>query len=62
MLENSIYFSDHMRTKSSGVEKILGVTIDTNLNFKENILSLYQKANHKLYALLCISKYMTLNK
>ena len=49
-------------TKSSGVEKILGVTIDTNLNFKENILSLYQKANHKLYALSRVSKYMTLNK
>ena len=48
--------------KSSGVEELLGVTIDSNSNFKERILSLYKKANRKLYALSLVSKYMTLNK
>ena len=48
--------------KSSGVEKLLGVTIDSNLNFKEHILSLCKKANRKLHALSRVSKYMTLNK
>ena len=37
--------------KSSGVEELLGVTIDSNLNFKEHILSLCKKANRKLHAL-----------
>ena len=44
--------------KSSGVEELLGVTI----NFKDHILSLCKKANRKLHALSCVSKYMTLNK
>ena len=48
--------------KSSGVEELLGVTIDSNLNFKEHILSLCKKANCKLHALSRASKYMTLNK
>ena len=48
--------------KSSGVEVLFGVTIDSNLNFKEHILSLCKKANRKLHALSHVSKYMTLNK
>ena len=48
--------------KSSGVEELLGVTIDSNLNFKEHILSLCKKANCKLHALSHVSKYMTWNK
>ena len=48
--------------KSSGVEELLGVSIDSNLNFKEHILSLCKKANRKLHALSRVSKYMTLNK
>ena len=48
--------------KSSGVEELLGVTIDSNLNFKEYILPLCKKANCKLHALSRVSKYMTLNK
>ena len=48
--------------KSSGVEELLGVTIYSNLNFKEHVLSLCKKANRKLYALSRVSKYMTLNK
>ena len=48
--------------KSSGAEELVGVTIDSNLNFKEHILSLCQKANRKLHALSRVSKYMTKNK
>ena len=48
--------------KSSGVEELLGVTIDSNLNFKEHILSLCKKENRKLHSLSRFSKYMTLNK
>ena len=49
-------------TKSSGGEELLGVTIGSNLNFKEHILSLCKKANRKLYALSRVSKYITLNE
>ena len=48
--------------KSIDVEELLGVTIDSDLNFKEHILSLCKKTNCKLHALSNVSKYMTLNK
>ena len=48
--------------KSRGVEELLGVTIDSNLNFKEHVLSLCKKANRKLHALSRASNCMTLNK
>ena len=48
--------------KLSGVEELLGVIIDTNLNFKEYILPLCKKENRKLHFLFRVSKYMTLNK
>ena len=35
--------------KSSGVDELLGATIDSNLNFEEHILSLCKKANRKLH-------------
>ena len=37
--------------KSSGVEELLGVTIDSNSNCKKHILSSSKKTNHKLHAL-----------
>ena len=48
--------------KLSGVEELLGVTIDSNLNLKDHILSLCQKTNRKLHVLSRVSKYMTSNK
>ena len=48
--------------KSSGVEDLLGVAIDSNLNFKEHTLYLCKKANCKLHALIRVWKYMALNK
>ena len=47
---------------SSGVEELLAVAVDSNLNFKEHILSLCKKANRKLHALSRVSKYITFNK
>ena len=48
--------------KSSGVEDLLGVAIDSNLNFKEHALYLCKKANCKLHALSRVWKYMAFNK
>ena len=36
--------------KSSNSEKLLGVTIDSNFTFQEQINSLCQKSSQKLYA------------
>ena len=44
------------------MEELLGVTIDSNLHFKEHVLSLCKKANCELHALSPFSKYMTLKK
>ena len=60
--EDQIITVENYVIKSSGVEELLGVTIDSKLNFKEHILSLCKKANRKLHALSRVSKYMTLNK
>ena len=60
--ENQTITVENYIIKSSGVEELLGVSIDSNLNFKEHILSLCKKANRKLHALSHVSKYMTLNK
>ena len=60
MLENTITNGNFI--KSSGVTEPLGVTIDSNLNFKKHILPLCKKANRKLHAPSFVSKYMTLNK
>ena len=48
--------------KSIGAEELLVVTIDSNLYFKENILSLCNKVNRKPHALSRVSKYMALDK
>ena len=47
--------------KSSSVEELLGVTIDSNLKFKEHILSLCKQGNRKLHTLFCVSTCMTFN-
>ena len=38
--------------KSNGVEENLGVTMKSDLNFKEHILNLCKKTNRKLYFFL----------
>ena len=47
---------------SSSSEKLLGVLIDSELNFYDHITRLCSKANQKLSALARVSKYMTLQK
>ena len=47
--------------ESSSVE-LLGVNIDTNLNFNEHVTNLCKKANQKLHALARISKYLNEDK
>ena len=42
--------------------KLLGVTIDQNLNFTEHVTKLCKKANMKLHALARVSKYMSMRK
>ena len=49
--EHQIITVENHVIKSSVVEKLLEVTIDSNLNFKEHILSLCKKASRKLHAL-----------
>ena len=55
--ENQTITVENYVIRSRGVEELLGVTIDSNLNFKEHILSLCKKANRKLHALSRVSKY-----
>ena len=42
--------------------KLLGVTIDNNLNFKDQVSNLCKKASQKLHALARISKFMCEDK
>ena len=42
--------------------KLLGVTIDNKLNFKEHITMICKKANQKLHALARVAKYLDNNK
>ena len=40
--------------KSNGVEELLGLTMNSYLNFKEHILNLCKKTNRKLHLFLAI--------
>ena len=42
--------------------KLLGITIDNNLNFKEHVTKICKKANQKLHALARIAKYLHTDK
>ena len=48
--------------KASKEEVLLGVRIDSDLTFKENVMSILSKANQKLHALIRVSKHMSLEK
>ena len=41
---------------------LLSVMIDKNLTFKKDIDNLVRKTQHKLYALRCIRKFLTIEK
>ena len=42
--------------------KLLGITIDNNLNFNEHVSNLCKKASQKLHALARVAKFMETNK
>ena len=48
--------------KSASSVTLLGITIDSKLNFKEHINNIVQKAYYKLYALRRLRKFLTLEK
>ena len=52
---------DHNITNSAS-EKLLGITIDNQLNFNEHVTKLCKNASAKLHALARVSIYMTTNK
>ena len=59
--DNTIKIGDKEITGSTSV-KLLGVTVDNKLNFKEHVTKLCKKANQKLRALARIAKYLNTDK
>ena len=53
----SVHIGETMVTESIE-EKLLGVTLDKNLDFKSHVNAIFKKAGQKLYALARISIYM----
>ena len=49
-------------TTESVEEKLPGVTLDKNLDFKNHVNTLCRKAGQKLHALACISHYVDIEK
>ena len=48
--------------QESDEEKLLGLTLDRRLNFKNHVSNLCKKASQKLHALARVSKYMEKSK
>ena len=48
--------------KSASYVTLLGITIDSKLNFKEHINNIVKKAYYKLYTLRRLRKFLTLEK
>ena len=48
--------------KSASYVTLLGITIDSKLNFKEHLNNIVKRAYYKLYALRRIRKFLTLEK
>ena len=53
---------DNETILSSNSVKLLGITIDNNLNFNEHVSKICNKASQKLHALMRISKYIATDK
>ena len=62
ILENTgshtLQIGDITRKSVSSVT-LLGITIDSKLNFKEHINNIIKKAHYKLYALRRLRKFLT---
>ena len=46
-------------TKSASSVTLLGITIDSKLNFKEHVNNIIKKAYYKLYALRRLRRFLT---
>ena len=53
---------DHYHIENSSSEKLLGIIIDSDLNFNDHVTELCKKASQKLHALARISNYMNLQQ
>ena len=49
-------------SKNSEYEKLLGIKIDTKLNFNEHLNNIISKASHKVNAFSRVAPYMSLSK
>ena len=49
-------------TKNSEYEKLLGIKVDTKLNFNEHLNDIISKADRKVNALSRVMPYMSLSK
>ena len=48
--------------KNSEYEKLLGIKVDTKLNFNEHLNNIISKASHKVNAFSRVARYMSLSK
>ena len=53
---------DNIEIENSNCERLLGVKIDSKLNFKEHLDGIIKKASRKINALSCIAPYMNIGK
>ena len=51
--------TDDITTKSVSSVTLLGITIDSKLDFKEDINNIIKKTYHKLYTLRILRKFVT---
>ena len=60
--EHSCVTVDQYKIYNNKHEKLMGVVIDTDLNFEEHVSHLCIKASQKLHALARVSNYMNIEK
>ena len=58
--ESDTYFFNNTEMKNSSEEKILGITIDKELNFKSHVKKLGKKASQKIWALSRLTNYLNM--
>ena len=54
--------TDNKELENTSSEKLLGIIIDSKLNFKEHLERIIKKASRKVYVLSRITLYMNLTK
>ena len=53
---------DNIEIEKSNCKRLLGIKIDSKLNFKEHLDRIIKKASRKISALSCIASYMNIVK